>query len=402
MLEGLSGVPWAKLEHAYGPAADVPDLIRALASVDAPAREEALFRLYSNIFHQGTRYQASAYAVPFLLELLASPRTPDRAQIMELLASLAIGYDEAWLPDSFPVASYRERAVGGDRMLVASPVASGAEDDDGSYRNLVPPDESQQEQLFADVELVVYDAVRSGVPLYCALLTEEHESDLRVAAAYALSWFPEDAGTSAGPLTYAAGDPDAAVAATALVALGQVGADDPFAARIVRAALTDDRDLVRWAAAVALARLHGAAAEPAVAAELLAWTAGGDPGRSEIPYLEGDVCGYAGLALRQLDGGHAGAVFDALLARTPAVDGVAALTVVGEALRRAFPAGPVAEDVTFAVLDQPQQRLLRILAENPTTWELDGFAMFGNFSSMVGGYRLPGDAEAMRTFVTGH
>ena len=32
MLEGLSNVDWAKLEHAYGPAEDVPDLIRALDS----------------------------------------------------------------------------------------------------------------------------------------------------------------------------------------------------------------------------------------------------------------------------------------------------------------------------------------------------------------------------------
>lgn len=35
MLEGLDAVEWGKYEHAYGPAVDVPDQLRALASDDA-------------------------------------------------------------------------------------------------------------------------------------------------------------------------------------------------------------------------------------------------------------------------------------------------------------------------------------------------------------------------------
>src|SRR5690349_20464965 len=111
MLAGLSHVAWAELEHAYGSAADVPHLIRALASPDPQERENARWGLYGNIFHQGTRYQASAYAVPFLLELLADPAMPDRVDILTLVTLLAIGYDESWLPDGFPIASYRQHAV---------------------------------------------------------------------------------------------------------------------------------------------------------------------------------------------------------------------------------------------------------------------------------------------------
>ena len=33
-LEKLDSIDWASLKHAYGSAADVPDLIRALASSD--------------------------------------------------------------------------------------------------------------------------------------------------------------------------------------------------------------------------------------------------------------------------------------------------------------------------------------------------------------------------------
>jgi hypothetical protein len=55
MLEGLSQVPWAALEHAYGSASDVPDLIRTRRSPDPEVRKNARWHLYGNIFYQGTR-----------------------------------------------------------------------------------------------------------------------------------------------------------------------------------------------------------------------------------------------------------------------------------------------------------------------------------------------------------
>jgi HEAT repeat protein len=398
MLEGLSDVAWSELEHAYGSAADVPDLIRALRASDPEARKKARWHLYGNIFHQGTRYEASAYAVPFLLELLADPATPERTEILDLLTSLAIGYDESWLPDTFPVASYRQRAVGGEQLLQAAPTPTSDENDDSSFRYWESLDEQQQERMFAHIELAVYDAVRAGVPLYCDLLADE-DPHMRTAAAYALAWFFEDAATSVGPLTTAAGDPQTPVAAAALVALGLIGTDRRTAVQAIRGALTDHRDLVRWGAAVAIARLQGPAADPPVVAELLAWTGSDRPSYPEVPYLEGNTSGYAGLALRQLGDTHADAAFDALLARIPAVSGPEALPVVGEALRRAFPAGSVTAEARFAALDQRQQRLLQTLADSPTTWRW-GQHTLGNFTLMVGAYGLPRDVEAMRSFVT--
>jgi hypothetical protein len=106
----------------------------------------------------------------------------------------------------------------------------------------------------------------------------------------------------------------------------------------------------------------------AVATELLAWAGGDSPSRPEIPYLDGDTAGYAGLALRRIGDAHADAAFHALLARIPVVSGPQALPVVDEALRRAFPAEPVTVDTRFATLDYRQQRLLRALADSPMTW----------------------------------
>lgn len=77
MLEGLDAIDWRSLRHAHGPAADVPRLLRSLASEDADPWMEAGADLYETIWHQGTVYTASAAAVPFLFELLGHGGGPD-------------------------------------------------------------------------------------------------------------------------------------------------------------------------------------------------------------------------------------------------------------------------------------------------------------------------------------
>ncbi|MFE7365893.1 hypothetical protein [[Kitasatospora] papulosa] len=64
--------PWAALTHAYGSAADVPDCLRALAGEDDEKAAEALSELYGSILHQGSVYEATAHAVPFLARTAAA------------------------------------------------------------------------------------------------------------------------------------------------------------------------------------------------------------------------------------------------------------------------------------------------------------------------------------------
>ena len=85
MLQGLNDVPWADLEHAYGSAADVPGLLRKLLDPDPKTHQATLHTLYGNVFHQGTRYPATPYVVPFLLEDCA--RTP-RSQAVETCSAI--------------------------------------------------------------------------------------------------------------------------------------------------------------------------------------------------------------------------------------------------------------------------------------------------------------------------
>ncbi|MFC8790094.1 HEAT repeat domain-containing protein [Streptomyces cinereoruber] len=88
MLTGIEEVDWASLGHAYGPADDVPELLRGLASADPAEREAALDGMYGAVHHQGDVYDSTLACIPFLLELVADPGVQDRGCIVELLTSI--------------------------------------------------------------------------------------------------------------------------------------------------------------------------------------------------------------------------------------------------------------------------------------------------------------------------
>src|SRR5687767_5066378 len=97
MLDKLDSIEWARLQHAYGAAVDVPQLLRDL--LVASKREAAIDTLWGNVFHQGSVWQVSAKVVPFLLEILdEGPADPDLQRfLLDYLHHLALGY-----PDDMP------------------------------------------------------------------------------------------------------------------------------------------------------------------------------------------------------------------------------------------------------------------------------------------------------------
>lgn len=101
-LDELGRVDWGQLAHAYGAgvikfrascsldiAGDVCESLILLPSDPQRAIAEGL---YSNICHQGTVYEATAYAVPFITAVAAGD-VPDgvREQLVALLGDIAIG-----------------------------------------------------------------------------------------------------------------------------------------------------------------------------------------------------------------------------------------------------------------------------------------------------------------------
>ncbi|MFH8381551.1 hypothetical protein ACH4E7_11480 [Kitasatospora sp. NPDC018058] len=113
-LAGLDAHPWASVSHAYGPAEDLPDLLRALAEGGGDA-EEAISELYSCILHQGTVFPASTDAVPYLARIAAAAAEHGAAEILRLLGGLAESDDEWKIAPDVGSRSGRcsDRASGG-------------------------------------------------------------------------------------------------------------------------------------------------------------------------------------------------------------------------------------------------------------------------------------------------
>ena len=91
MLEGLYRVEWTKLTHAYGSAGDVPGIILLLASPEKTDRDLGFELLDQRLVRFGAIYEAAAYIVPYLLQLLEDPLFEDRSRLISFLANLAAG-----------------------------------------------------------------------------------------------------------------------------------------------------------------------------------------------------------------------------------------------------------------------------------------------------------------------
>ena len=95
----LDRIPWKRLRHAYGSAEDVPGFDYArFGLLHQMGRVKNLHCILCthSILHQGTIYEATAYAVPFLIDLAVDTRTPDRRGILGLLADIATGWAERY------------------------------------------------------------------------------------------------------------------------------------------------------------------------------------------------------------------------------------------------------------------------------------------------------------------
>ncbi|GCD93612.1 HEAT repeat domain-containing protein [Embleya hyalina] len=401
-LAGLDGIDWAGSGHAYGSAEDVPEQLRALRSADAGERGRALDALYGNIFHQGSRYEATAQAVPFLLALVADPGTPDRAELVHLLAALAIGFDEVHLPDGVAIADWRA-AVGRAR----------AEGEEGARRRFdgwIAEADGEVERRArerrrdtfdfekscraAEYELRAYDAVRAGVPTLCGVLTDP-DPRLRAAAAHAVGWFPEEAPRILPRLRdLPATEPVPGVAANAIVAIGLLG-DAAQIAPLRAYHQGTDEPLARWAAAIALARLGAADLE--VIAELAACTVDPPTDDEAVPmgFFDGDLRAYASSSLVALEAGELPVdVLESVLAGLSRTSGPAAFAITDAALRLAFGTEARATPApAFADLPEARRRVVATLAElDVDTWK------WVNFRELLRARDLPDDRAACRRY----
>lgn len=95
VLSGMNAIDWSMINDCYGPANEIPALLRAALSDNKDHRDFAFHLLHQTVWHQGSIYEASSFVVPLLQSMLVSPQTPDKGAVAFLIACLATGYSES-------------------------------------------------------------------------------------------------------------------------------------------------------------------------------------------------------------------------------------------------------------------------------------------------------------------
>lgn len=379
MLERLHTVDWNALTHAYGPAGDVPGLIRALTAADRQARKDAYWELYGTIFHQGTRYPATAPAVPFLLELLADPATPDRHDLLLLLTHLVTG--------QFSVA--------------ADPTMYAGESDD-RHTNVRTDDEVQDHE-HAAILRDVYRAAELGLPLALELVQRGDTAPLRGAAALLLASLWTHAAAIV-PVLHARLGAERSVPARASLAfaLGRLQSAPGPDPRLLALHAEDPAPLVRLLAAVGIVRGAGSAVPDAAIATLIAAINDPDsvPGYDELPCGERDLAGDIGHVLQNLPAALGRRALPALCAALRRAEDFGTMGLVEAMLAFTFgePAEDVSEDMSEApapalldptALTADQRLVLTTMAETHELWTI------GNLFFVLRGHGIPTRREQL-------
>ncbi|MGO8671782.1 MAG: hypothetical protein ACLQVD_10505 [Capsulimonadaceae bacterium] len=88
MRKDLKKVRWSRLSVGSGTADDVPHWLRAVESADIAVWERALAGLAEGLCHRGQVTDATAAAIPYLVELAAMPKMAARAHVLNLIGSI--------------------------------------------------------------------------------------------------------------------------------------------------------------------------------------------------------------------------------------------------------------------------------------------------------------------------
>jgi len=387
LLDGLGEVNWSALHHAYGPADDVPDLLRALIDTEnAPlslrtaakgarrdVRDQVEWTLWGNVFHQGSRWQVTAGVVPFLVELLRDGPNDDRLRrfLIRYLHHLAIGYPEDVFPAVIdPAEAFR--AVGG----MSDP---GGEPD---YDN---------HDLAAIWARDSYLAVERAVDTIAPFMHAEDEDTALEAVALVAS-FPRCAPTTVPLLRDVARARPDQRAAHAVVSLAQLAPAEVLedAERLVEA---DDRAVAIQAACAAVLADPDRASAGAVA--LL--TAPVDD-IAEAPSVHaGSLTQLIGRSLARLADEHRERAIEALALQHRAASPLERVSLTASLLSLAFrgQAAPAAA----ADLTPPQKRAVEAIRDYGA-FTVNG-ASFANYCLLVREWGLPASADSLRNWLDG-
>lgn len=87
----LDSPRWGVLRHAFGPAADVPGVLRALEASPAPESNSAAWeQLWERVHHQGTVYDACCATVPHLVRIALATKAQCSWEFLGFPASVEV------------------------------------------------------------------------------------------------------------------------------------------------------------------------------------------------------------------------------------------------------------------------------------------------------------------------
>jgi hypothetical protein len=256
-FEGLDDLRWASWTHAYGAAHDIPGLLRGLASRDDDRRIGALDALNGALVQRGTVYDATAAAIPFLIDTVRYKAVRHRESIVELLIRCATGD-----PAEHVVAGFDPTA------------------------------------LATDTARRCYASVDQGTPVFLELL-DDIEVRVRVAATYALGWCRRLKPTVVRALEVHSGASEhPAVRASAILALSHLDPMGSWLTAAPAAAPASASPVAMPVAAATLAWMRAAAvagaSSPTVdAGAIVRVIARGVAALDPDPYSRGDAIGGA-------------------------------------------------------------------------------------------------------------
>jgi hypothetical protein len=166
-LIGLDEVEWSELEHAYGPADDLPEMLRTLAS--GGDATEAYMQLCESLCHQGSVYSATPRVIPFVLQLLSDPGS--QGPLLMLL-------------DAMSESTCDEEC--GDPELVPE-IRAGLEQGLTVIAGCLMSDDPAARQAAAQILGRLDARAQQAAPAILARLAEEQDAEVRAALSEAIT-----------------------------------------------------------------------------------------------------------------------------------------------------------------------------------------------------------------------
>ncbi|MGP6087312.1 hypothetical protein [Antarctobacter jejuensis] len=204
MLNGLDQIDWAGLQHASGPATDVPAALRAIALGGSSQATRAIAALSDVLCHQDTRYTGTVAAIPFLAELALrpGPHVPGLLHLLRAIAAPSCQYmlENRQTTRAFYADMARRRATQGNAEQIYSDTYG------------ISP------MVEADCHARVAEALPHLLPLLTSASPAQVAAMLMLMAEFPGQW------SDSAPLIFATlkGSPVPAVQRAAMAALGRL------------------------------------------------------------------------------------------------------------------------------------------------------------------------------------